>query len=63
MKIIKKKISDKPRIVTKLYNTKDKLDGVIIKDVVKRLGRSGYIALPNKLVGKYVRLVLEVEHG
>lgn len=50
----------KPRIQVNLSTKDDKITSVIIKDVVKKLGRSGYVALPKALIGKYVEIKVEV---
>ena len=39
-----------------MLTKKDKIVSMIIKDVVKQIGRSGYVALPQELVGKYVEI-------
>ncbi|HEY0089711.1 MAG TPA: DUF2080 family transposase-associated protein [Candidatus Lokiarchaeia archaeon] len=47
----------KPRIISLKRNIKtDKIEELIIKDIVKKIGRSGYIALPKELIGKYVQI-------
>lgn len=50
----------KPRIVTKLITSNDKIEEMVIKDSVKKIGRSGYVALPKQLVGKYVEIKLKI---
>ena len=36
------------------------LKNLLAKDVVKKIGRSGYVALPNELVNKYVEIEVKV---
>jgi putative transposon-encoded protein len=50
----------KERVIQFLQRTNDKLGKLVVKDVVKRVGDSGYVALPKELIGKYVELKLEV---
>jgi len=50
----------KPRIQMKLLTDNDKITSVCIKDTVKKIGRSGYVALPKALVGKYVIINVKV---
>jgi len=50
----------KPRIILKIETENDKIIGISIKDLVKKVGDSGYVALPRELINKYVQLTLEV---
>lgn len=50
----------KPRIITKIITSKEKIEEICIKDTVKKIGRSGYVALPKELVSKYVEIKLKV---
>ena len=50
----------KPRIILKIETEDDKIIGISIKDLVKKVGDSGYVALPRELINKYVQLTLEV---
>lgn len=51
----------KPRIVRKIIRSdNDELIEINIKSIVKKVGESGYIALPNELIGKYVEINLRV---
>ena len=50
----------KPRIILKIETVNDKIIGISIKDLVKKVGDSGYIALPRELIGKYAEINLEV---
>lgn len=50
----------KPRIILKIETEDDKIIGISIKDLVKKVGDSGYVALPRELINKYVQINLEV---
>ena len=54
------KKQNKPRIILSLSRENDKIIKLSIKDIVKKLSRSGYVALPKELIGKYVNINLEV---
>lgn len=49
------------RIKVKLLTKKNgEIKSIVIKDVVKKIGRSGYVALPIELVNKYVEIEVKV---
>lgn len=50
----------KPRIISIKRNDDDEITKLIIKDVVKKLGDSGYVAIPRELKNKYVEIKLRV---
>lgn len=50
----------KPRIIKQLLTDKDKIVEISIKDIVKKIGDSGYVALPRELINKYVEIHLKV---
>ena len=56
------KKQNKPRIILSLSRENDKIIKLSIKDIVKKLSRSGYVALPKELIGKYVELKIEVKN-
>jgi len=49
-----------PRIILKIETNEDKIIGISIKDLVKKVGDSGYVALPKELINKYVQINLKV---
>jgi len=53
-------MKNKPRIIQLLRRRNNLISKIIIKDSVKKLGRSGYVALPKELIGKYVQIKLEL---
>lgn len=51
----------KPRITSIIRNNKnDKIEKIIIKDILKKLGRSSYVALPKEIIGKYAKIEVEI---
>ena len=53
-------MKSKPRILVKHLTDKDKITNLVLKDTVGKLSRSGYIAFPKELIGKYVEVTLKV---
>ena len=51
---------NKPRITSFIRNNEDEITKGSIKDTVKRLGDSGYVALPKELIKRYVEIKLRV---
>ena len=54
------KKEQKPRIIVNLLRDENKISEIIIKDIVKKVGDSGYVALPSELIGDYVQIKIEV---
>lgn len=52
--------TDKPRIIVSLITKEDKIAEAVIKDIVKKVGDSGYVSLPKELIGKYVKIIIVV---
>lgn len=52
--------TNKPRIVVHLETEDEKIIKIEIKDIVKKVGNSGYIAMPRELIGKYVKIEVEI---
>lgn len=48
---------NKPRIVDEYVKEGNKVVKAIIKDTVKVLGGSGYVAVPKEMIGKYVTVI------
>ena len=53
----KQKKQTKPRIITSLIKQEDEIVELVIKDVVKPIGRTGYVSVPKELIGKYVTII------
>ena len=53
-------MKQKPRIVTIKRDKKDKIIDMVIKDRVKKIGKTGFISLNKELIDKYVMIRLEV---
>lgn len=49
-------MKNKPRIIYKMVRDKDEIVELLIKDKVKKLGGTGYVAIPRSLIGKYVMI-------
>ena len=53
--------SNRPDITTSVIRDKDdKIFKVITKRYIKKLGDSGYSVFPRELIGKYVKIELDV---
>jgi putative transposon-encoded protein len=50
----------KPRIISIERNIEDKIKHMIIKDTAKKIGGSAFILVPNELIGKYLKIELEI---
>jgi len=52
---------DKARIVQEYSKLNGDVVKLVIKDIVKTHGGSGYVSVPKELVGKYVTVVYDAE--
>jgi len=51
----------KPRIIQTLVQDNGKIVNMVIKDIVKPHGGSGYVAIPKELIGKQVTIIYDAE--